>query len=862
EVSSLIFVLDFPTLLLCSFHPLIYNNSSCLHHTSSYIITSPTNHASSYIIITRSIHEHAQNFIRHTTIILKSAVAVQHYRSRHMFPPQESIEYDKQYSQLYFITVNCIERLWDGLLPREQEPRVNIEQCPIKCVKFIARMKWIVAGTKNTDVHVYNFETMQKITSFRIAVSGAELVSLAIHPTQPYLLSVDFYIKLWDWDKNWECIRTFEYQNYLTCPVVLNPNNSFATASGDCTVEIWSFDSPKSNYALSGHSGKVNCLDFFTCHGQEFLITGSDDQTAKIWYLEKKICAYTLDAFMSGVTSVLYQPNHQTLIIGSEDGDIYLWSTTNCRIYSCPPTLKGIIKIGCVAAVYHLACLMGRVVIGKGKIVAIMYIHNVNYEEQSIDYNKQQVNTNKRQPVGDTSSKRISESIGNLLRFYPLELHFPYHPNEPIQCSLHLTNYTDQNVAFRLVDKSGEAPWCFAKLPLYGIVLHRSTYTLIVTTKEEMKLKRNTDFYLVIQSSLLGDNYKLFEDQSECDQFFKEAKEFGNMVPEVKLKVVYLDYEDIPKNIPVKYNRDFLCSLDAHPTEPWVLTGHRSGYARIWNHEMKYPMNSFYVSGHAVCYIKFIARRKFIVAVTSDSNLHVYSQSCVKTIEKIMIVRPIETTRYAILAVHPTLPFVSGYYDGDVKVWRLDSFVPEYSLLGHLDSVNCLDFITRGDQQYLITGSDDGTAKIWDLKKRKCIITLEATSPVLCVLARANLPILITGTKHGIIHVWSSTDFSRAATPYPGSTCRAVVDLDDAGFRLSPGGADLGALAPCGKARPRRYSRGAPTVLVLPLSTTKTNNASLVDDFFAVSRLMAAPVRLSSYAEDYLLLNCLCRELV
>lgn len=144
-------------------------------------------------------------------------------------------------------------------------------------------------------------------------------------------------------------------------------------------------------------------------------------------------------------------------------------------------------------------------------------------------------------------------------------------------------------MAFRLVDKSGKSPWCFAKLPLYGIVPHGSTYTLTVTTKEEMKLKEETDFDLVIQSSLLGDKYNaVFNDQSESDTFFKEAKQFGNMVHEVTLKAVYVQYGEITsENISVRYNPDSLWSLDAHPTEPWIVTGHNSGYARVWNNEMK-----------------------------------------------------------------------------------------------------------------------------------------------------------------------------------------------------------------------------------------------------------------------------------
>lgn len=262
-----------------------------------------------------------------------------------------------------------------------------------------------------------------------------------------------------------------------------------------------------------------------------------------------------------------------------------------------------------------------------------------------------------------------------------------------------------------------------------------------------------------------------------------------------------------------------------------ILTGHHSGYAHAWNHEIKYPMNSFKVSDDAVSIIKFIARREWIIAVTSDDYLHVYDSVCVTKITKIRCVGHSDVTMTPMLAIHPILPYVvsshavlldwqmdwkrtqsfdattleaaafnpedpnsfaSGSWDGEVKVWRLGSSAPEYSLPGHLDFVNCLDFITHEGQQYLITGSEDCTAKIWDLKKRECICTLEATSPVLCILVHPNIPVLITGTAHGIIHAWSSTNFRLKRTinlggggPVVGLGCltgsgRIVIGQDNA----------------------------------------------------------------------------------
>jgi WD40 repeat protein len=52
--------------------------------------------------------------------------------------------------------------------------------------------------------------------------------------------------------------------------------------------QVWSIDSLKSKYTLSGHSGSVGCMEFFTRYGHQYLITGSEDKTAKVFYFNKK----------------------------------------------------------------------------------------------------------------------------------------------------------------------------------------------------------------------------------------------------------------------------------------------------------------------------------------------------------------------------------------------------------------------------------------------------------------------------------------------------------------------------------------------------------------------------------------------
>jgi WD40 repeat protein len=66
--------------------------------------------------------------------------------------------------------------------------------------------------------------------------------SLAVHPTLPYLLSGsdDMSIKLWDWDKGWQCTATYEGHAHYVMMVQWNPKDShvFASASMDRSIKV------------------------------------------------------------------------------------------------------------------------------------------------------------------------------------------------------------------------------------------------------------------------------------------------------------------------------------------------------------------------------------------------------------------------------------------------------------------------------------------------------------------------------------------------------------------------------------------------------------------------------------------------
>jgi len=126
---------------------------------------------------------------------------------------------------------------------------------PVRCARFIVRKNWIIAGTDDMKLRVYNYNTMEKVKEWDAHTDYIRFIE--VHPNRPYVLryiflkltsicastgtndtafsassastsliffllpssvhfssSDDMSIKLWDWDRDFECIQV---QYSLTC---------------------------------------------------------------------------------------------------------------------------------------------------------------------------------------------------------------------------------------------------------------------------------------------------------------------------------------------------------------------------------------------------------------------------------------------------------------------------------------------------------------------------------------------------------------------------------------------------------------------------------------------------------------------
>lgn len=211
----------------------------------------------------------------------------------------------------------------------------ELTDVPVRAGRFVARKNWIVCGSDDFQLRVYNYNTSEKITSFE--AHPDYIRAIAVHPTSPFVLTAsdDMTIKLWDWDRQWKCVQVFEGHSHYVMGLAINPKdtNTFASACLDRTVKIWNLSSGTPNFTLEAHDAKgVNHVDYYPQSDKPYLLTTSDDRTVKIWDYTTKALIATLEGHTSNVSFACFHPELPVIISGSEDGTVKIWHANTYRL--------------------------------------------------------------------------------------------------------------------------------------------------------------------------------------------------------------------------------------------------------------------------------------------------------------------------------------------------------------------------------------------------------------------------------------------------------------------------------------------------------------------------------------------------
>ncbi|XP_037410817.1 uncharacterized protein LOC119274251 isoform X2 [Triticum dicoccoides] len=316
-----------------------------------------------------------------------------------------------------------------------------------------------------------------------------------------------------------------------------------------------------------------------------------------------------------------------------------------------------------------------------------------------------------------------------LIEVHPLQLHFSFRPNKFISCPFHVTNnMNDQCVSVRCVPKHKEAtPYYYARVSrIVGVVPPRSTHTFVVKMKQVEQPPANMAVLDMVVETIVGE---VLPWDDSLERYFKDArKENSYGFREVTLKAVCATMSKTATSEIMLHDDDYneLLSMDAHPTEPWIL----AGYIRrlvIWNYKTQTRMmdcelyaglahsirNFFSISDGA-----FVRTVRFIVQSTEqlflvgdwDGYIHVHDCMTMKRVKEFKAHDDWVTS----FAVHPSQPFVlSASNDKLIKLWNWEKgWECIRTFTGHSSSVKQVKFNPH-DANTFVSASNDRTVKIW-----------------------------------------------------------------------------------------------------------------------------------------------------
>jgi WD40 repeat protein len=219
--------------------------------------------------------------------------------------------------------------LWDMQNTSAVPLKLSGHDGPIKTAIFSPDSHWLATGSEDNTIRLWN---AQNFSDPAIVLKGHDdSVNALAFTTDGYWLasgSADTTVRLWD------------LHNLDAEPIILKENTDIiddltfspdghwlASSSEDFTIHLWDMTSPThESTTLTGHSGSIAVLTFSS--DGRWLASGSWDYTVRLWDLtnranEPKI----LEGVDSqAITDLAFSPNGNWLAIASGSSILRLWN--------------------------------------------------------------------------------------------------------------------------------------------------------------------------------------------------------------------------------------------------------------------------------------------------------------------------------------------------------------------------------------------------------------------------------------------------------------------------------------------------------------------------------------------------------
>ncbi|MGB5635832.1 MAG: DnaJ domain-containing protein [Waterburya sp.] len=213
---------------------------------------------------------------------------------------------------------------------------------------FAIKDNILASASDDHNINLWDIERGKKIYSF---FGSQEVQSVAINNKSIVGGGFDHAITSWKLsDKNLERIiskyrNPSSHQNVIYALIYNNKGDLLISGSADQTIKIWNYVTGSLKFTLSGHTASVRTLAISPC--DRFLISGSADRTIRIWDLTTPFAKpHVIDQNSREIAAVAITPNGKYFISAAKDNCLKIWCMkTRKNIYTYESNIDNINSI-------------------------------------------------------------------------------------------------------------------------------------------------------------------------------------------------------------------------------------------------------------------------------------------------------------------------------------------------------------------------------------------------------------------------------------------------------------------------------------------------------------------------------------
>ncbi|MBI4781466.1 MAG: pentapeptide repeat-containing protein [Oscillatoriophycideae cyanobacterium NC_groundwater_1537_Pr4_S-0.65um_50_18] len=194
--------------------------------------------------------------------------------------------------------------------------------------------KTLVSASSDRTLKIWDFATGQ---CTRTLSQPSSVFGVAISPDGKKMLSSgsDLLVLLWDLDTG-ECLREVQKHKRMNESSAVRLSNYLIAASAQTQIHLWDINTGERLRTLTGHTGSIWAIAISP--DEQWIATGSFDQTVKIWDTHTGDLRLTLKGHRDRVRAIAVSPDGLLIASAGDDAEIRLW---NVQTGDCQQILVG-----------------------------------------------------------------------------------------------------------------------------------------------------------------------------------------------------------------------------------------------------------------------------------------------------------------------------------------------------------------------------------------------------------------------------------------------------------------------------------------------------------------------------------------